>query len=136
MKTYTECIALPTFKERFEYLSLKGKVGDETWGNYAWLKARIYNGIRWRRLKRDLIVRDYGCDLAAEGHELRGRIILHHINPVYYEDYIADSNKIYDPENLICCSHITHEAIHYSNYSIVSDGPIIRTPNDTCLWKR
>lgn len=136
MKTYSECIALPTFKERFEYLMLKGNVGDPTLANYAFLKSRLYNSSRWRRLKRDLIVRDLGCDLASEGHELKGRIVLHHINPVFYEDYISESPKLYDPENLICCSHMTHEAIHYSDYSIICDEPIVRYPNDTVPWKR
>lgn len=137
MKTYSECIVLPTFKERLEYLMLNGIVADETLGNYAYLKKRFYTGSRWKRLKRDLIVRDKANDLAVEGHSLLyNRVVLHHINPVFLEDFLNDSPKLYDPENLICCSHITHEAIHYSDYSIVMDGPIVRYPNDTCPWKR
>lgn len=137
MKTYSECVALRTFKERFEYLMLKGRVGDETLGNYAYLKKRLYTGQRWRRLKNDLIIRDQANDLAVDGHSIiSNRIVLHHINPVFLKDLIEDAPCLYDPENLICCSHLTHEAIHYGDYSIVMDEPIIRYPNDTCPWKR
>lgn len=136
MKTYSECISLPTFKERLEYLMLKGNVGDPTLANYAYLKSRFYNSYRWRKLKRQLIIRDQGCDLAFEGHPLSHRVVLHHINPISYADLIEDAPCLYDEENLICCSHMTHEAIHYSDYSIVCDEPIIRRPNDTIPWKR
>ena len=137
MKTYSECIALPTFKERFEYLMLKGNVGDPTLANYAYLRQRIHTSQQWRKLKRDLIVRDGANDLAFEGHPLiHNRVVLHHINPVSLEELINMAPSLFDPENLICCSHRTHEAIHYSDYSIVYDGPIVRFPNDTCPWKR
>lgn len=137
MKTYSECVALKTFKERFEYLMLNGKVGDESLGCYAYLKKRLYTSNRWKRLKNSLIIRDQANDLAVDGHDLtHNRVVLHHINPATLQQLIEMDPRLFDPENLICCSHLTHEAIHYSNYSIVMDEPIVRYPNDTSPWKR
>jgi hypothetical protein len=37
--------------------------------------------------------------------------------------------------NLICCSHKTHNAIHYGSSDIlVPTNPIERKPGDTRLW--
>ena len=148
MKTYSECIKLKTFKERFEYLSIGGIVGESTFGGWAYLRERVYTGVRWRRLKNKLIIRDQGRDLAVEGHTIRGivmfreelkevrvPVVLHHINPIMKDDILYDRPCVYDPENLIICSSETHRAIHYGNYDLLADEPIIRRPNDTCPWK-
>ena len=37
IKTYSEVIELPTFLERFDYLKLGGRVGEETFGSDRYL---------------------------------------------------------------------------------------------------
>lgn len=135
IKTYSELIALPTFEERFEYLQLKGIVGQETFGFDRYLNQILYNSKEWKHLRNEIIVRDNGCDLALEGFEIHGRILIHHINPITIDDVIKRREIVFDPENLICVTHNTHNAIHYGDKSLLITGPIERRANDTCPWK-
>lgn len=136
IKSYSELIKIPTYKERFEYLKLDGIVGKDTFGYDRYLNQAFYNSPEWRRFRRDIIIRDNGCDLACEGYEIRGKIILHHINPITQDDLISRRRDVlFDPENIICVTHNTHNAIHYGDASLLLTGPIIRTANDTCPWK-
>lgn len=135
IKTYSELIELPTFEERFEYLQLKGIVGQETFGFDRYLNQILYNSKEWKHLRNEIIVRDNGCDLALEGFEIHGRILIHHINPITIDDVIKRREMVFDPENLICVTHNTHNAIHYGDKSLLITGPIERRVNDTCPWK-
>lgn len=135
IKTYSELITLPTFEERFEYLQLKGTVGQETFGFDRYLNQILYNSKEWKHLRNEIIVRDNGCDLALEGFEIHGRILIHHINPITIDDVIKRREMVFDPENLICVTHNTHNAIHYGDKSLLITGPIKRRANDTCPWK-
>lgn len=135
IKTYSELIALPTFEDRFEYLQLKGIVGQETFGFDRYLNQILYNSKEWKHLRNEIIVRDNGCDLALEGFEIHGRILIHHINPITIDDVIKRREMVFDPENLICVTHNTHNAIHYGDKSLLITGPIKRRANDTCPWK-
>ena len=135
IKTYSELITLPTFEERFEYLQLKGTVGQETFGFDRYLNQILYNSKEWKYLRNEIIVRDNGCDLALEGFEIHGRILIHHINPITIDDAIKRREMVFDPENLICVTHNTHNAIHYGDKSLLITGPIKRRANDTCPWK-
>lgn len=135
IKTYSELITIPTYEERFDYLRLKGAVGKETFGFDRYLNQTLYNSPEWKRLRRQIIIRDDGCDLACEDYVIHGNIIIHHINPIRIEDVINRSPIVFDPENLICVSHNTHNAIHYGDVNLLSTGPIERTPNDTCPWR-
>lgn len=135
IKTYSELITLPTFEERFEYLQLKGIVGQETFGFDRYLNQILYNSKEWKHLRNEIIVRDNGCDLALEGFEIHGRILIHHINPITIDDVIKRREIVFDPENLICVTHNTHNAIHYGDKSLLITGPIERRANDTCPWK-
>lgn len=135
IKTYSELITIPTYKERFEYLKLGGVVGRDTFGYDRYLNQAFYNSPEWKRFRRDIIIRDNGCDLACEGYSIRGRIILHHINPITYEDLINRSSILFDQENIVCVTHNTHNAIHYGDSNLLTTGPIERTANDTCPWK-
>lgn len=135
IKTYSELIALPTFEDRFEYLQLKGTVGQETFGFDRYLNQILYNSKEWKHLRNKIIVRDNGCDLAFEGFEIHGRILIHHINPITIDDVIKRREMVFDPENLICVTHNTHNAIHYGDKSLLITGPIERRANDTCPWK-
>lgn len=136
IKSYSEMIALPTFLERYNYLRIGGHVGIETFGFDRHLNQALYRSNEWRDFKRDMILRDNGCDLGCEGHEIYARALLHHINPISPEDIIRRSAKIFDPENVITTILNTHNAIHYGDESLLVIAPIERTRNDTCPWKR
>ena len=135
IKTYSELIKIPTFKDRFEYLRLDGKVGEETFGFDRYLNQIFYKSQEWKAARDFVIIRDQGCDLAMEGHEIFGRILVHHMNPIRIEDRVNRSKYLLDPEYLICTIKNTHDAIHYGDGSLLITGPIERTKNDTCPWR-
>lgn len=136
IRTYSELIRLPTFKERFRYARLDGAVGKETFGFDRYLNQMFYSSGEWKRFRRDIIVRDLGCDLGVEGREIGDRITIHHLNPISVEDIINRSELLLDPENAICVDSITHKAIHYGDESLLIMEPIERSKNDTCPWRR
>lgn len=136
IKTYSELISLPTFEERYRYLRIGGKVGSETFGYDRYLNQILYNSPEWRSFRDDIIIRDEGCDLGCEGFEINGRIIVHHIDPITVDDIINRHPKVFDPENVICVSHSTHQAIHYGDESLLPLLPKVRSKNDTCPWRR
>ncbi len=136
IKTYSEVIGLKTFEERFNYLKLDGSVGATTFGYDRYLNQALYSSYEWKSLRHRIIVRDKGCDLASEDHLISGRILIHHLNPLTSEDIINRCPNIFDPENLICVSFTTHNALHYGNESLINSEPATRKPNDTCLWKK
>lgn len=135
IKTYSELITIPTFEERFEYLQLKGSVGKDTFGYDRYLNQVLYRSPEWKRLRNQIIIRDGGCDLACEGYDIYGKVLIHHLNPITVEDVLARSRKVFDPDNLVCVTHNTHNAIHYGDAELLITGPIIRTKNDTCPWR-
>ena len=135
IRTYSELITIPTFEERFEYLQLKGSVGKDTFGYDRYLNQVLYRSPEWKRLRNQIIIRDCGCDLACEGYDIHSKVLIHHLNPITVEDVLARSRKVFDPDNLVCVSHSTHNAIHYGDVDLLVIGPIIRTKNDTCPWR-
>lgn len=135
IKTYSELITILTFEERFEYLQLKGSVGKDTFGYDRHLNQVLYRSPEWKRLRNQIIIRDCGCDLACEGYDIHSKVLIHHLNPITVEDVLARSRKVFDPDNLVCVSHNTHNAIHYGDVDLLVTGPIIRTKNDTCPWR-
>lgn len=135
MKTYSDLILLPTFKERFEYLKLSGVVGRDTFGFDRYLNQQFYRTSEWKKVRDAVIIRDNGCDLGVEGYEIHDRIIIHHMNPITANDIIKHSDWIIDPNQLICTSFRTHNAIHYGDISLIDKQPTIRKPNDTCPWR-
>ena len=82
IRTYSELITLPTFEERFEYLKLSGKVGEETFGYDRVFNQKFYNSYEWKLVRDEIIFRDNGCDLGVKGYELDRNIFIHHINPI------------------------------------------------------
>ena len=137
IKTYSELIRLPTFEERYNYLRLTGQVGRETFGFDRYLNQVFYQrSSKWRSARDYVIVRDNGCDLALEGHEIYERIIVHHMNPITVEDLERESEFLLDPEFLICTIHSMHNAIHYGDEKLLMSAPVVRTMNDTCPWRR
>ena len=135
IRTYSEFKKLRTFKERYNYLRLRGKVGESTFGFDRYINQKFYTSPRWRDARDRVIVRDNGCDLGCTGMELYDRIIIHHMNPITLEDIENDIDELYDPEYLVCTSDRTHEAIHYSDESLLPEEPITRRKNDTTPWK-
>ena len=135
IRTYSELIMIQTFEERFEYLQLKGSVGKDTFGYDRYLNQVLYRSPEWKRLRNQIIIRDGGCDLACDGYDIYDKVLIHHLNPITVEDVLARSRKVFDPDNLVCVSHNTHNAIHYGDVDLLVTGPIIRTKNDTCPWR-
>lgn len=135
LKTYSELISIPTFKERFRYLKLGGLVGEETFGCDRYLNQIFYTSPEWRTLRNDIITRDKGCDLAIEGREIWGRVYIHHMNPIMVRDILDRTDILLDPEYLILCSFNTHNAIHYGDESLLMEDYIPRTMNDTIPWR-
>ena len=136
LRTYSELITLPTFKERFNYLRLDGRVGLETFGHNRYLNQILYNSPEWRKLRSRIVTRDCGRDLACEGYDIYGQVLVHHINPITVKDILDRNPMVFDPENLITTVHNTHNAIHYGDESLLTTEPIIRYKDDTCPWNR
>ena len=135
IRTYSELITLPTFMERYKYLRIGGTVGTDTFGFDRYLNQMFYKSDEWKSIRRHVIIRDCGCDLGIEGHEIHERILIHHINPISEEDILDRSDFLLNPEYLISTSHRTHNAIHYGDDSILIDVPLERRKNDPCPWK-
>ena len=135
LRTYTELIQLKTFKERYDYLRLGGIVGQNTFGFDRYLNQRFYKSPEWQQIRRDVIIRDEGRDLAMEGYELHGNIYVHHMNPVSIQDLVDVNEWILNPEYLVCASKRTHDAIHFGDESLLPELPKERTLNDMCPWK-
>lgn len=134
-KTYSELIRIPTFKERYEYLKIGGSVGESTFGSKRYLNQVLYTSDAWRSLRDDIIVRDDGCDLGVPGYGIGGMIYIHHLNPITIDDIERRRPWVMDPENLICVSRKTHEAIHYGDERLLMESfPVDRHRGDTNLW--
>lgn len=136
IRTYSELSMLPTFEERFQYLQLKGAVGEETFGFDRFINQQFYRSPEWKRIRDIVILRDNGCDLGIEGYEIRERILIHHMNTVSVRDLEARSEFLLNPEYLITTTHNTHNAIHYGDEELLITAPKARVLNDTCPWKR
>ena len=135
IRTYSELILLPTFKERFEYLKLDGVVGMDTFGHSRYLNQYFYKTPEWKRVRDQVIIRDGCCDQGVPGYELDKHVYIHHMNPISVEDIIEHNMDILNPEYLITVSMRTHNAIHYSDETKIFTGYDERKPNDTCPWK-
>lgn len=134
-RNYTALSKLKTFKERFEYLNLKGSVGKETFGFDRMFNQRFYTSAEWKHVRDLVIVRDNGCDLGLEDFPIHGRIYIHHMNPFTMEDLEKHSSVLLNPEYLISVSFDTHNAIHYGSESLLPKEPVERKKNDTCPWR-
>lgn len=100
------------------------------------MNQQFYKSREWQDIRNYVIVRDNGCDLGADGHEIYGKILIHHMNPITPEDIKHSTDFLFNPEYLISTVLLTHNAIHYGDESLLISKPIERSPNDTCPWKR
>lgn len=138
MRTYQELSKLKTFEERFNYLKLDGSIGNETFGYDRYINQYFYRSVKWKKLRSQIIVRDFGSDLGLPEYPIRGSIIIHHMNPIEVKDIQDFSDKAINPNYLICVSIDTHNAIHWGidiGDFLRSKTPVERQPNDTCLWR-
>lgn len=136
IRTYSELSEIDSYKERFEYLKLDGVVGKTTFGSRRYLNQQFYKSEEWLRVRDEVIARDLGRDLGFFGYDILGIIHVHHMNPVMIKDFVYSVSDILNPEYLITTSYQTHKAIHYGTEQMLILDPIIRTPNDTCPWKK
>ena len=135
-KSYAELIKIPSFEGRFEYLKILQHVGDTTFGSHRYLNQNLYRNPKWKKARREAIIRDNACDLAHPDFDLGSQpAFVHHINPITIDDILEERSIVFDLENLITCSFNTHQAIHYGALDMLPRLPITRTPNDTCPWK-
>lgn len=134
MRKYSEAILYPDFERRFNYLKLDGVVAHSTFGGHRYLNQVLYQSDEWRRVRREVILRDEGCDLAIPDRPIRGKILVHHLNPITQEDIVNRASCVFDLDNLITVSFETHNALHYGDYSLVTKEVITRRPNDTSPW--
>lgn len=133
MRNFSELSKFLTFEERFRYLKLGGRVGLDTFGFDRYLNQRFYDSPEWKTARRDVIARDMGCDLGAEGYEIYDKVLVHHMNPITAKQVEGRDEDILNPEYLITVSHRTHNAIHYGDESILIEETV-RRPGDTKLW--
>lgn len=135
-RCYSELCKIKSYKERYRYLKIGGKVGDETFGWDRHINQTLYKSKRWLKVRDEIITRDMGNDMGLDGYEIGGRIIVHHMNPITLDDILHERECVFDHENLISTAKLTHDAIHYGDESLLYSDPVERRPNDTCLWKR
>lgn len=134
-KSYTELMKLPTIEERFDYLNQGGHVGEQTFGYDRYLNQKFYTSPEWKRVRRNVIARDEGCDMGHPDYPISGRVIVHHLNSITPEMIINRDPAVFDMDNLVCVSHETHEAITYGSKEMLPEDAVDRTPGDTCPWR-
>lgn len=134
-RRYSELVRLPTFLERYRYLKLSGVVGESTFGFDRYVNQAFYTSKEWKRARRDVIIRDGGCDLGDPDREILDRVVIHHMNPVTLDDLESGNPDIVNPEFLICTTEQTHRAIHFGDEKLLWLGYTERKPGDTCLWR-
>lgn len=136
VKTYSELSKLGTLHERLEYLKSPNLIGEQTLGSHRYLVQAFYSSSEWKKARRSVIIRDNGNELGLDDHEIFGKVIVHHINPITVEDLIYKRPCLTDPDNLVCSSELMHSAIHYGADLQVETPSIDRKANDTCPWRK
>ena len=134
-RTYSELSRFKTLEERFDYLKLTGQVGVDTFGFDRYMNQVFYKSDIWRKVRREVIIRDNGCDLGVTGYEIQGTIIVHHMNALTEEDILERNPDIFNIEYLICSSLRTHNALHFGDKDLLPQEFKERRRGDTCPWK-
>lgn len=134
-KRYSELIQIQSFQERYEYVKLKGFIGTETFGGQRCLNQLLYSSPEWKKIRKKVILRDEGFDLAHRDYPIYKSIYVHHINPITVDDILQGHSCVFDLENLISVSFQIHNAIHYGTDLYVHEDPVERSLYDTCPWK-
>jgi hypothetical protein len=134
VRSYSELRRIHDYDERFDYLQLRSQVGVATFGFERYLNQRFYTSAQWKHVRNVVIARDRGCDLGVPDYEIYDRPTIHHMNPMSVDEIVHADERILDPEFLICVSHVTHNAIHYGDRSLLVPRVVERVPGDTKLW--
>lgn len=135
-RRYSELILIPTFEERYEYCRLDSGVGAETFGFDRYLNQMFYSSKEWRAFRRQILIRDNGFDLAFPDRPIIGKIFVHHLNPLTVEELKFGGEELFNPDNFVCVSFDTHQAIHYGDKSLLIPSELtVRTPGDTAPWR-
>ena len=133
IRAYSDLKQMSTFDERFNYLMLYGRVGEPTFGAERYMNQKFYRSREWKHIRDYVIERDGGFDLGCPDVPIPGRIMVNHMCPLSPASLEHSDITILDPNYLISCSILTHNAIHYGDQSILK-LPTERHPGDTCLW--
>lgn len=136
-RTYSELAKRLTFEDRYEYLALKGSVAGRTFGGERLLNQRFYRSTEWKHIRNKVIARDNGLDMGVADYPIFDKVIIHHMNPIAPSDLKGtdeDYRKLLDLEFLISVSMKTHNAIHFSDLSLLPKVVLERKPGDTDLW--
>lgn len=137
MRTYSELCKYHSLDDRFKYLELDGEVSKSTFGFDRYLNQLFYRTPEWIKVRREVIIRDNGNELGLDDYPINGSIFIHHMNPIQISDIELRKSEILNPEYLISCSFVMHNAIHYGDNTIMSRYKYAnRIPNDTIPWKR
>ena len=131
---YSEMLRYDTLLDRYKYLRLNGRVGDDTFGHDRYLNQRFYQSREWKQIRNAVISRDEANDLALPDHLILGSVYVHHLNPLTPDEIVHGGEALFDMENLVCVSHATHNAIHYGDESLLPQPIVERRPGDTTLW--
>jgi len=134
IKSYNELLSYPTFLERFRYLSIPSKIGIATFGYDRYLNQRLYRSKEWKAIRNFVIIRDEGCDLGIIDRPIPDYLVVHHMNPITIDDIENHEDYIFNPDYLITTTKLTHQAIHFSNESLLPKPVIERRSGDTQLW--
>lgn len=136
LRTYTKLQLLPTLEERYEYLKLGAVVGETTFDDMRWVNQAFYHSREWREMRTFVIARDLGMDLGAPDVPIKGRPIIHHMNPITLEDIEEGSDNLLSPEYLICTSLRTHNAVHFGDKEQLPRPFVERRPGDHFAWEK
>lgn len=137
IRSYKELVKLDNYEDRYLYLLLGDKIGEDTFGFDRYLNQTFYKSSEWKRLRNEIIIRDNGCDLGMSGFDIYGKIIIHHMNPIRKNDILNATDYLMNPDFLICVSMDTHNAIHYGDKNYLDRfKDVSRSPNDICPWRR
>lgn len=134
IRSYNELRRIENFEDRYHYLALKESVGHSTFGFDRYINQKFYTSKQWRDLRHNIIARDNGCDLGVDGYEIHNRLIIHHMNPMSFDDISRGNPNILNPRFLITTTLKTHNAIHFGDESLLPKPYIERSVNDTNLW--
>lgn len=135
LRTYSDLSRLETFEERFDYLSLDGRIGTSTFGFDRYLNQRFYSSTEWKKVRNFVLARDEACDLGIEGLDIKYMPLIHHMNPIQPEDLENFNPDILEPEFLITTTKNTHNAIHFGDRSRLIPRVVERQPNDQAPWR-
>lgn len=111
---------------------LDGAVAQETFGYDRHLNQMFYRSKEWKSIRRQMVLRDNGCDMGLEDYPIPGHVYVHHMNPITKDDILQRSAYLLDPEYLITVSYNTHQMITFGTETLMPEKPVTRELDDTC----